>query len=265
MAEEVKDAGLNVPKAMVWSFVLNGILGLFFIITYLFCLPSVEDALNDPTTFPFLYVFRQALSVNGVNTLTVLILLLAIACNIAFNASTSRQTFAFARDNGLPFPKWIAQVHPTLQIPANAITLTCALTLLLSLINIGSTVAFNAIISLQIVALMASYSISISCVLYRRLTNTLPRARWSLGRFGVPINVFGIAYSLFAFFWCFWPNSTPVDTSTFNWAVVLFVGTVFWCIGAYFVQGRKLYVGPVVHVEGRGEFKQGMPGGRMDG
>src|SRR5689334_24093971 len=69
MAEEVKDAGRNVPRAMVWSFALNGLLGLFFVITYLFCLPSVEDALADPTGFPFLYVFRQAVSVNGVNTL----------------------------------------------------------------------------------------------------------------------------------------------------------------------------------------------------
>lgn len=253
MAEEVKDAGLNVPKAMVWSFVLNGVLGLFFIISYVFCLPSVEDALNDPTTLPFLYVFRQAVSTGGVNALTFVILVLAIASNIAFNASTSRQTFAFARDNGLPFPNWVAHVHPTMQVPANAIALTCGITMLLSLINIGSTAAFNAIISLQIVALMASYSISISCVLYSRLTNTLPPARWSLGKFGIPVNVFGIAYALFAFFWCFWPNVTPVQLGTFNWAVVLFVAVVISCVVAYFVKGRKVYVGPVVYVEGRGK------------
>jgi amino acid transporter len=250
MAEEVKDAGMNVPKAMVSSFVLNGVLGLFFVITYLFCLPSVEDALNDPTGFPFLYVFRNAVSVGGVNVLTVVILLLAIASNIAFNASTSRQTFAFARDNGLPFPKWIGHVHPKLQIPANAIALTCALTILLSLINIGSSAAFNAIISLQIVALMASYCISISCVLHRRLTNTLPRARWSLGRLGVPVNVLGIAYAAFAFFWCFWPNATPVAVDTFNWAPVLFVGVLVCCVLAYWVRGREVYVGPVMQVVG---------------
>jgi choline transport protein len=121
-------------------------------------------------------------------------------------------------------------------------------------INLGSAVAFNAIISLQIVALMASYSISISCILYRRLTNTLPRARWSLGRFGVAINILGITYALFAFFWCFWPNGMPVDVKTFNWAVVIFVGVVILCLLAYFINGRKVYTGPVVHVEGRGEY-----------
>ena len=143
-------------------------------------------------------------------------------------------------------------MHPQLQIPANAITLTCTLTILLSLINIGSYAAFNAIISLQIVALMASYCISISCVLHRRLTDTLPRARWSLGRLGVPVNVLGIAYAAFAFFWCFWPNATPVAADTFNWAPVLFVAVLVWCVLAYWVRGRKMYVGPVMQVVGEG-------------
>jgi amino acid transporter len=52
MAEEVKDAGLNVPNAMVWSYVLNGILAMIILVTYLFALPSVDDALDDPTYFP---------------------------------------------------------------------------------------------------------------------------------------------------------------------------------------------------------------------
>ena len=59
----------------------------------------------------------------------------------SFFASTSRQTFAFARDNGLPGSKWIGTVHPKLLIPLNAILVTYGFTILLSLINLGSTVA----------------------------------------------------------------------------------------------------------------------------
>jgi amino acid transporter len=202
MAEEVKDAGLNVPNAMVWSYVLNGILAMILLVTYLFALPNVDDALNDPTYFPFIYVFRQALPTGGVNALTIMIFILVVAANIDYNASTSRQTWSFARDKGFPFHSWIAYVHPRMHIPANAIGLTCIVTCLLALINIGSSVAFNAIISLQIVALMFSYTISITCVLYRRIKHPelLPNARWSLGRWGVPINVVGVCYSSFGEF-----------------------------------------------------------------
>ncbi|KAI9728792.1 MAG: hypothetical protein M1834_007178 [Cirrosporium novae-zelandiae] len=255
MAEEVKDAGRNVPLAMVWSYVVNGIMGIILLITYLFCIQNVEDAIDDPSGFPFIYVFRNAVSTGGVNVLTAILLVLVTASNISFNASTSRQTFAFGRDRGLPFSKWVGKVHPKRQIPVNAITLSCGITILLSLINIGSSAAFNAIISLQVVALMFTYAISISCVLYRRLKHPelLPQARWSLGRWGIPVNAFGLCYVTFALFWSVWPNETPVDAETFNWSVVIFAVVGIVSLVMYFVQGRSVYEGPVMDISGREE------------
>jgi choline transport protein len=251
MAEEVKDAGRSVPNAMLWSYVLNGSLGFVFVITYLFALTDVNAAVDDPTAYPFIWVFRQAVSLAGVNILTTLVLILNIASMVSFNASTSRQTFAFARDNGLPFAKWIGAVHPTLRLPANAVAVTCIITCFLSLISIGSYTAFNAFISLQVCALMFSYSVSISCVLYRRIRHPhlLPHARWSLGRVGVPLNIMGVAYSVFAFFWCFWPEYNGFSLGGFNWSSVIFLGTALMCAIMYTIQGRKVYAGPVVIVE----------------
>ena len=77
----------------------------------------------------------------------------------------------------------------------------------MSLIYLGSPVAFNAIISLAIVALMATYGISIGCVLWRRiaLPHTLPPVFWSLGKWGLAVNGLGLTYAIFSFFWAFWP------------------------------------------------------------
>ncbi|KAF2807267.1 amino acid transporter [Mytilinidion resinicola] len=248
MAEEVRDAGRYVPISLFWSYVGNGVVAIIFLITYLFSIASVEDALNDPSGYPFLYVLKSAVPTSGVNALTIILLILVIAANISFNASTARQTFAFARDKGLPFSKWIGKVDN--EIPGNAIALTCIITALLSLINIGSDVAFNAIISLQVVAIMISYMVSVGCVLYRRVfyPEMLPTARWSLGRWGVLVNSLGLAYVTFTFFWSFWPTTTPVDVASFNWSVVMFVGVFIICIVMYFVQGKKVYFGPVKQI-----------------
>lgn len=261
MAEEVKNAGRNVPIAIVWSYVGNGLIALVFLVTFLFAMPSVEEAIDDPSGFPFIYVFQKTVSTGGVNAITIMVLILVIASNVSFNASTSRQTFAFARDNGLPFARWISHVHPKLQIPANAVFLSCLISALLAVINVGSDVAFNAIISLQVVALMFTYAISITCVLYRRLAHPelLPQARWTLGRWGVPVNVTALVYVSFAFFWSFWPNERPVTLQNFNWAVVMFVGIIILSVVNYVVYGRKVYVGPVMSVEGN---REGGGGGR---
>lgn len=231
---------------------MNGGLGLVFLISFLFAITDLEAALDDPTGYPFLTVFANAVSTGGVNGLTAIVTILIFAGTVSFNLSTSRQTWAFARDKGLPFSKWIAHVHPSLKVPANSVALTAGITILLSLINVGSDVAFNAIISLNLVSLMLSYMMSIGCVLYRRIyqPELLPHARWSLGRYGTAINAAGFTYSSYAFFWCFWPNETPVTLENFNWSVVMFFAILFFCAVDWFIRGRKKFSGPVVLTEG---------------
>jgi amino acid transporter len=251
MSEEVKDAALIVPRAMVTSFVVNGTMGLIMLVSFLFCIPSVSDALADPTYYPFLYVLRTSMSNGAVNGITVIVLILCLAAVTDGMASASRQAFAFARDDGMPFSRWIAHVHPKLHVPVNAIIFTFGVTVILSLINIGSTTAFSAIISLQLSSLLFTYIISIACVFYRRLTSPelLPKARWSLGRFGPLVNGVSLVYCIYAFFWCFWPIVTPIDKTTFNWSSLMFTSLLIISGITYLVEGRRKYKGPVALVK----------------
>lgn len=147
------------------------------------------------------------------------------------------------------------QVDPKMLIPSNAVILSTTCAIILSMINIGSESAFNAILSLQNVAQMGTYFISLSCVFYRRWTapHLLPEARWSLGRWGIWINGIGILYSGQIFFWCFWPNATPVSAKTFNWAPLVFLVILATSLITYYFKGHKTYVGPATYVEGRRE------------
>lgn len=127
---------------------------------------------------------------------------------------------AFARDNGMVFSQWLAYVDPRHRVPTNSIIFTVAFTVVMSLINIGSLTAFNAFLSVSVSALMSTYTISIGCILYKRIKGeALPLARWKvvgknaqigdkkggLGSFGPAVNVVALMYSLWSFFWSFWP------------------------------------------------------------
>ena len=253
MSEEVSDAGLSVPRSMMWTFYINGSTGLIFLVSVLFAIPSVEDALADPTGYPFFYIFKLAMPDTnvGTNILTVLTIWTLMVGNVSFTASCARQAWSLARDRGLPFSNWIARMDTRVHIPVNATCLTLVITVLLSLINLGSNAAFNAILSLQLSALMASYAICITCIVLKRVRdpNSLPKARWSLGKLGLPINVLAMCYSTFACFWTFWPNSTPVDVESFNWAPVIFMAVMIFAMIAYVLQGRHQFDGPVALVK----------------
>ena len=144
MSEETKDAGRTVPRAMLGAYLANGALGIAFLITYMFMMTDVQAALEDATGYPHMWVFGQAVSPGGVIAMNVIPTVVIFAGSISFQLSASRQTWAFARDDGLPFSGWLGKVHPRLQVPVNSITFTAMFTVLLSMINIGSNEAFNA-------------------------------------------------------------------------------------------------------------------------
>ena len=127
MAEEVADAGVVVPKAMVISFLGN--LPFTFVLlirqvpaafillqsltdsSYAFCIGDIDAALSSTTGFPFIYVLQNATkSVVGTTGFVIVVLVLLVMITISALASSSRQLFAFARDDGLPFSKWLGAV-----------------------------------------------------------------------------------------------------------------------------------------------------------
>jgi amino acid transporter len=72
MSEEIKDASLVLPKAIMWAAGINGSLGFVMIITFCFTLGSVFDILNTPTGYPFIQVFFNVTnSYAGTSIMTV--------------------------------------------------------------------------------------------------------------------------------------------------------------------------------------------------
>jgi choline transport protein len=153
------------------------------------------------------------------------------------------------------------QMNHKRQVPDNAVYLTSLLASLLCLINFGSSLAFNIIISLTLLALLSTYMISIGCVLLLRIQgHPLPHARWSLGRYGILLNAFAFAYSGFCIIWCCFPAQLPVTLETANWAPAVWAGVIVLAIAVYFGHGRRRYTPPVVFVEGRREGGVGLQG-----
>jgi choline transport protein len=253
MSEEVRDAARSVPRAMIAVYFINFALVFPAVVTFSYHIVNVEDALADPTLYPVIYVLRQAMSHAWMTVILTVMLFLLVCSNMTYLAAVTRDMWAFARDQGLPFSNWIAKIDRKRHIPTNAIIVTSVISILLSLIYIGSSVAFYAITSLLTVALLQCYCLSIGCLLWRRITHpeTLPPAKFPLGKLGIPLNILAIVYSLWCFFWAFWPTARPVTAAGFNWASVIFVGVLIGAAVHFIFIARKKYIGPVAMVRGR--------------
>lgn len=252
MSEELRDAAKTLPRAMITTTVVNGLMGFIMIITFCMVLGNLDDVINTSTFQPFIQVFYDSTgSIPATNAMSSLIIIMSMFCNLAIVATASRQLFAFARDKGVPFHSWFAYVRPGWDVPVNAIFVSWLVACLLSLINIGSTVAFNSISSLSISGVIASYIISIGCMTRKRILNEpmLP-SKFSMGRgVGLAVNVASLCYLVVFFVMSFFPIQTHPTVETLNWAAVMFVGIVALALIHYIVAGRKSYDGPVAYVK----------------
>lgn len=112
MSEEIKDASRTLPLAMMWTAVLNGCLGFIMLVTFCFCLGDIETILSNPDIMPFVQTFYIATKSHAGASVMTSILIILTTCGCMTNVATaSRQMFAFARDNGLPFSQFLAEVR----------------------------------------------------------------------------------------------------------------------------------------------------------
>lgn len=201
MAEELQNASKSLPRAMIATMLINGALGFVMLVTVCMFMGDVEALLATPTGQPFIQVFYDATGSRAGATVMTVIMIVIVACGVINNiATSSRQLWAFARDKGVPFSGWFEVVHPRVDLPVNALIFSYVFSVLLSLINIGSAVALNVFDGLGVGALVSSYAISIGCMAVKRWRGeTLLPSSFRLGRWGLPLNVFGSLFFVFCF------------------------------------------------------------------
>jgi choline transport protein len=128
-----------------------------------------------------------------------------------------------------------------------SIGLSAVISMLLGLINIGSSVAFNAIVSLVVAAYFGSYMIPIGIVIYKRVTGAhLQMGPWNLGRWGLAVNVFSMAWLILTWLFSFFPIAVPVTLSSMNWSSTLWGALMFFGVAWYFAYQRKRFTGPAI-------------------
>lgn len=249
MAEELQDAGRNVPRSMLWSLSIGSGMSWIMMIVYCLCLGDLTDALSTPTGYPFIQVFYNSTqSITAATIMASAVIFMWMFSGMSGVAVTSRMLYAFARDNGLPFSSWFSRVTPVWSIPLNAIVTTFIFTSLVSFIAIGSATALSSFTSLCSSSVLSGYACSISCMIWRRWTNSpLLPSSFSLGQWGLLINISSVLFLLFIIVLGFFPPTPTNVLDCMNWSVIGYAGSIAFCIVYYFLYGRYQYTSPVEH------------------
>ncbi|KAL2037835.1 hypothetical protein N7G274_009309 [Stereocaulon virgatum] len=248
MVEEIPNPTVEGPRIMIACVGIGIFTGFIFLIVLLLVAGDLTNVITNAAG-PLLAIFYNATS-NKAGSICLLIfpLVCLLFATVTIMTTSSRMTYAFARDGGLPASRFFAKVHSRHEMPLNALILTTALVVIFGCIFLGSSSAFNAIISASVVALGVSYAIppAVNCLRGRKMLP--PRPFVLPGPLGWFCNLLGIAYVIVTTVLFLFPPDLPVTGSNMNYCIVAFFIVIVISVIQWFVDGRKNYKGPQIEL-----------------
>ncbi|THY28008.1 amino acid permease family protein [Aureobasidium pullulans] len=242
MIEELPNPKVNAPRAIYLSVVIGAVTGFIFMVVCLFCIQDVDTVINTPTGLPFMQLVQDAVGIKGTVVLMVLFTMNSLGQGISITTTGSRLTWSFARDNGLPFSKYIKRVNKKWKVPPQALLVQGFLITLVGLLYLFANTVLEAILSVATIALTVSYAMPILTLLIVGRDKLPAGGQFGLGRYGAVINWISVIYCAVTTVIFFFPGGPNPSGADMNYAIAVFGVMLVVAIGFWFIQGRKQYL-----------------------
>lgn len=265
LAEETNNPRKHAPPAIIRAIIAAAIIGGLVILLGIMSNKDLSNKNIGLLGLPF--VIKSAFGNTTGNVFLADTALAIFVCCLAVQTATIRMLFSMARDNRLPFGSQIARVSGHRKVPIVPALVTGILTLVLLAINVSNQSAFYVITAIAIIMFYLAYLGVTAPMLVRRLRGTWPRPDhgpyFSLGRWGVPVNIAAVLYGTLVAINIAWPRNSIYNVVGhphwyWQWAPFLFIGAVVIIGTIYYfaVQARKP---PEVLQEHRADGQFGLP------
>ncbi|KAJ5709515.1 hypothetical protein N7493_010849 [Penicillium malachiteum] len=244
MSEETHDAAVRGPVAIRTAVFVSGVFGWLLTVCMCFCLTDFEDILNSPTGLPAAQIFLNAGGKTGGTIMWAFAILVQFFTGCSAMLADTRMAYAFARDNALPFSKFLSKVNPKTHTPVNAVWFVVIFSIALNCIAIGSTETATAIFSVTAPALDLSYiSVILAHQLYKSKVKFI-EGPFTLGKWGTPINYVAVTWVVFISTILFFPTQLPVTKANMNYAICVAAFIALFAMVWWWVDARGKYTGP---------------------
>jgi urea carboxylase system permease len=244
LSEETVDPRRTAPaailRALIASFALGGLILLFGVMAA----RDLADPEIGSSTGGLQYIVLGALGGTLGKVFLVTVVIAITVCVLAVQSASIRLAFAMARDNNLPASSWLARISPTHKAPVNAAVVTGLLAVAILVVNIRQPQIFTVVTSIAIIMIYLAYLLVTVPMLVGRLrgtwSSTSPSGHFSLGRWGLPVNVAAVLWGSAMALNLAWPRAEIYNASEpfhwyLRWGAFVFIGVIAGAGLAYYL------------------------------
>ncbi|KZT53837.1 APC amino acid permease [Calocera cornea HHB12733] len=247
LSEEIKNAALVAPVAIMWAVGLTTFFGFWLNVALMYGAGDLA-ALPGPTGMAFAQILWNNLGTAGALAIWILVIIVELLTGVVCQLACIRSIYALSRDRLLPDLRLLAKVSPLTKTPINASLFTAVIASLLGLLYLGSPVAINAVFSVTAVGLDVTYAIPTA---FRLLAPLFPAwevrykpGPFSLGRWSYAVSAYAVAWTAFESGILVMPQVHPVSAQTMNYAGPILGFVILLSSLWYLLHARSWYRGP---------------------
>ena len=210
VAEETPDAGRTIPKSMRLTIYVGGVAALWVCLGFVLAVPDVAAVMSGHDKDPVVTVLRSAMGEVGLRVVIVIVLVSFVSALVSLQAAASRLLFAYARDEMIVGSEHLRHLSAGRHVPAKALVVAGVVPALIIFAALWLQDAIATIISFASVGIYLAFQMIVVAALVARVRGWRPGGAFTLGRWGMPVNIAALLYGLSAIVNMSWPRS-PAD------------------------------------------------------
>ena len=221
---------------MILTIVVGGVSALFSFGGYVLAAPDLQAIVSGEDADPIPAILESTLGPVGAKLFLVVAITAFLSCVLSLQAAASRLLFSFARDGMIPGHRWLSKVSATSKVPTNALIVACTVPALIAVLVWLNADLLYPVTAFAVLGIYVAFQMVVLASLRQRFRGWKPAGPFSLGRWGVVVNVAALVYGVFAMVLLALPGSSG-DVFA-DWVVLIGLGVVLVTGLAYLLVAR---------------------------
>ena len=239
MAEEVPDPGRTIPKAMRRTIYVGGFAGLFITAALILAQPDFDAILSGELADPVGTVFTDVFGDFGSKVILVVVLISFMSCVLSLQAAASRLIYSYARDEMIFASGALSRFSPARHVPPIALIVAAVLpTAVVTIAEVISDDALLKVISFAAAGIYIAFQLVVLAALIARSRGWMPKGKFTLGRWGLAVNIAALVYGVGGALNLAWPRQVEGASWYDEWIVVIGCAIVVGSGLLYMLLGR---------------------------
>jgi len=239
VAEETPNPGRRVPMAMRMTLYIGVAASLFVCFALLTALPDIKAAMGGEPANPISSLMKAAFGPIGAKAVIAVVMVSFLSCVLSLQAAASRLLYAYGRDRMIVGSKLLTKISSRTHVPWISLLIAGIIPALIIIAGMFLQDAIATVISFATAGIYLAFQMVVIAALYARFRGWVPGGSFSLGKWGLPVNLVALVYGVGALLNIVWPRS-PDQPWFVNYGMLVTIAGVFFT-GFLYMAVRKTH------------------------